>query len=324
MRGQTDRAQRRHQPGEDHMPRRGGQTRQRHGHGDAQAVLHRSAIGPEHAAARRDGGVLPHHHGDEHAAQHVRKRRGDGRAAHAQTRAGHGEGQAEDAHLPRRVDEKEVHDDIEAVHGGVGQHRRARIPRRAQHGAEDDGGGAEEHRHADDAEIGRGVGLDLFLRVEPSRERGRHQQRHGAHHRAGREDDEHGLPSRLAGGAAVLSAQRAGDDRQSADASGEEHAVDQPRDRAGQSHGGGGLRAQHADHGGIHILHQRLHGVFQHHRPGQGQKRRRQRPVFAQFGAQARYQGASHPLQRLSLVLYTVLLCRASIFFACARGRGMV
>ena len=38
----------------------------------------------------------------------------------------------------------------------------------------------------------------------------------------------------------------------------------------------------------------------------------------------ARYQGASHPLQRLPLVLYTVLLCRASIFFACARGRGMV
>ena len=172
VRGQTDRAQRRHQPGEDHMPRRGGQARQRHGHGDAQAVLHRAAIGPEHAVARRDGGVFPHHHGDEHAAQHVGKRRGDGRAAHAQTRAGHGEGQAEDAHLPRRVDEKEVHDDVEAVHGGVGQHRRARIPRRAQHGAEDDGGGAEEHRHADDAEIGRGVGLDLFLRVEPSRERG--------------------------------------------------------------------------------------------------------------------------------------------------------
>ena len=48
-------------------------------------------------------------------------------------------------------------------------------------------------------------------------------------------------------------------------------AVDQPVDGAGGSHRGGGVGAQGANHGGVHILHRRLHQLFQHSGPGQGE-----------------------------------------------------
>ena len=52
-----------------------------------------------------------------------------------------------------------------------------------------------------------------------------------------------------------------------------EKAVEEPGGAGGQPHGGGGLRAQRAHHGGVHVLHQGDHDLLHNGGPGQQQHR---------------------------------------------------
>ena len=200
--------------------------------------------------------------------QQAARRDGDGgapgRADHAQPRPGHADLQAQEADVPRFIDQKIVQNDIDAVDRQVALHGRPRVAGGPEHRAEDHRGGAEQHGHIGDEEIAGGQGADGRFQLHPSGHLLRQGQGQGREQGPDEEHHQHRLGRGPPGPVNIPRASSLGDDGKEAHPHGPDGGADEPVDGGGGAHGGGGRRAQSAHHGSVHILHGGLHELFQH------------------------------------------------------------
>ena len=209
----------------------------------------------------------PDRHGD--SAIGVSDGAGGSRTIDSPAGAPHGKGNPHQMSRTGGVDEERIQQDVHEVYPQSHLHGRSGVTNSPEHHAEQNVHGAKQHTQIQNAEI-------LRRRI-PDCGRHLHPPDDGAAETGGenRQDDSHCQchEGRLGGGSfgsfLLSRADRLGNIGQKAHAQRRYGAVYQPGNRAGSPHRCCRLGAQRADHGGVDILHRRLHQLLQHGRPGQ-------------------------------------------------------
>ncbi len=265
--------------GKSHIAERGPEALEHIGQCHFQTGLEHFPVWLQAVAPRGDDRMLPQSNGDENAAQRERNGACYGSAHNAPARAGQRQGQGEQGNRSGGVNEQEVENNVDHVDQNARPHRRFGVANRPQDGSEDQGGGPGEHGGIEDKEILGGQLTDRFIHLHPDGDHSAERKGQRGEENAAHQNGQHRLRRSAGGGSSVIGTKGLGDIGQKTHTKRGDTAVDQPVDGGGGIDGSGGLGAKGANHGGINILHCRLHQLLQHGGPGKGEDDGQQAPL---------------------------------------------
>ena len=217
--------------------------------------------------------MLPQCHGDADTAEGEGKGAGRGGSDDAHAGAWDQEFHTQSGYMTGRVDQQEIQAHIDDVHPHAYLHGGLGISGSPEGSTENDGSRPGQHGKVEDEEIGGCQIPDSFIYLHPNRYQAAEGQGQDGEEGADDACNQHRLGNGFGSGLLVPGAVGTGNEGQKANAQGRNRAADEPVDGGGGANGGGGVGAQGTDHGGVNILHRRLHQLLQHGGPGQRQDR---------------------------------------------------